>query len=111
MTTWELFLLVESDSLPHVDAQAIKTYYKHQDSRIKKAQELKTKTFANSDIKDNSSKTKLQGRLLESFQDVAKYEHVGQDTRSQGGIDDQEKQRKDLEILKSKVKSKEDEKG
>ncbi|GKE75890.1 hypothetical protein Tco_1537931 [Tanacetum coccineum] len=59
-------ILVESDSLPHAHAQATKTYYKHQDSRIKKAQELKTKTFANSDIKDPFSETKLQGRLLAS---------------------------------------------
>ncbi|GJU09897.1 hypothetical protein Tco_1132293 [Tanacetum coccineum] len=73
----------ESDSLPHAHAQTTKTYYKHQDSRIKKAQELKTKTAANFDINDNSSKTKLQGRLLESCQEDAKYEHVGQDTRSQ----------------------------
>ncbi|GKD53107.1 hypothetical protein Tco_1286494, partial [Tanacetum coccineum] len=77
----------ESDSLPHAHAQTTKTYYKHQDSRIKKAQELKTKTSANSDIKDPSSETKLQGRLLESFQEDAKYEHVGQDTRSQGDKD------------------------
>ncbi|GJW72016.1 retrovirus-related pol polyprotein from transposon TNT 1-94 [Tanacetum coccineum] len=33
----------ESDSLPYVHAQTIKTYYKNQDSRIKKAQELKTR--------------------------------------------------------------------
>nr|GEY73032.1 hypothetical protein [Tanacetum cinerariifolium] len=84
----------------------LQTYYKHQDSRIKKAQELKTKTFAYSDIKDNSSETKLQGRLLESFQDDAKYEHVDQDTRSQGGKDDQDIQGKDLEISKQKMKSK-----
>ncbi|GJW08144.1 hypothetical protein Tco_1570567 [Tanacetum coccineum] len=80
---------LKSDSLPHAPAQTTKTYYKHQDSRIKKAQELKIKTFANSDIKDNSLETKLRGRLLESFQGDAKYEHVGQDTRSQGGKDDQ----------------------
>ncbi|GJY69655.1 hypothetical protein Tco_0472637 [Tanacetum coccineum] len=73
---------LKSDSLPHAHAQTTKTYYKHQDSRIKKAQVLKTKTYANSDIKDNSSETKLWGRLLESFQEDAKYEHVGQDTRS-----------------------------
>ncbi|GJZ11771.1 retrovirus-related pol polyprotein from transposon TNT 1-94 [Tanacetum coccineum] len=76
------------DSLPHAHAQTTKTYYKHQDSRIKKAQELKTKTSANSDIKDNSSETKLRGRLLERFQEDEKYEHVGQDIRSQGGKDD-----------------------
>ncbi|GJX30277.1 retrovirus-related pol polyprotein from transposon TNT 1-94 [Tanacetum coccineum] len=57
----------ESDSLPHAHAQTTKTYYKYQDSIIKKAQVLKTKTSANSDIKDNSSETKLRGRLLEGF--------------------------------------------
>ncbi|GKC26237.1 hypothetical protein Tco_1033531 [Tanacetum coccineum] len=65
-------VLLKSDSLPHAHAQTTKTYYMHQDSRIKKAQELKTKTSANSDIKDNSSETKLRGILLESFQEDAK---------------------------------------
>ncbi|GJS51786.1 hypothetical protein Tco_0625148 [Tanacetum coccineum] len=37
---------LRSDSLPHAHAQTTKTYYKHQDSRIKKAQDLKTKTSA-----------------------------------------------------------------
>ncbi|GKC23615.1 hypothetical protein Tco_1025765, partial [Tanacetum coccineum] len=37
---------LESDSLPHAHAQTTKTYYKHQDSRIMKAQQLKTKTSA-----------------------------------------------------------------
>ncbi|GJV88342.1 retrovirus-related pol polyprotein from transposon TNT 1-94 [Tanacetum coccineum] len=101
----------ESDSLPYSYAQTTKTYYKHQDSRIKKAQVLKIKTSANSNIKDSSSQTKLWGRLLKSFQDDAKYEHVGQDTRSQGGKDDQDKQGKDLEISKSKTKSKDNDKG
>ncbi|GJR62511.1 hypothetical protein Tco_1504673 [Tanacetum coccineum] len=80
----------EFDSLPHAHSQTTKTYYKHQDSRIKKAQELKIKTSAYSDIKDNSSETKLRGRLLKSSQKDAKYEHVGQDTRSQGGKNDQD---------------------
>ncbi|GJR49594.1 retrovirus-related pol polyprotein from transposon TNT 1-94 [Tanacetum coccineum] len=62
---------LESDSLPHAHAQTTKTYYKHQDSRIMKYQSLKR-------------------RLLASFQDDAKYEHVSQDTRSQGGKDDQD---------------------
>ncbi|GJX70077.1 hypothetical protein Tco_0307248 [Tanacetum coccineum] len=58
-----------------------KTYYKHQDSRIMKAQDLKTKTSANSDIQDLPSRYQVyQGRLLTIFQDDAKYEHVGQDT-------------------------------
>ncbi|GKF14961.1 hypothetical protein Tco_0056423, partial [Tanacetum coccineum] len=83
-------ILAEFDSLPHAHAQTTKTYYKHQDSRIKKAQELKTKTSANFDIKYNSSETKLRGRLLESFQEDEKYEHVGQDTISQDGKDDQD---------------------
>ncbi|GJQ94896.1 RNA-directed DNA polymerase, eukaryota [Tanacetum coccineum] len=101
----------ESDSLPHAHAQTTKTYNKHQDSRIKKDQVLKKKTSANSDIKDNSSETKLQGRLLEGFQENAKCEHVGQDTRSQGGKDDQDKQGKDLEISELKTKSKDNDKG
>ncbi|GJX84383.1 hypothetical protein Tco_0335157 [Tanacetum coccineum] len=77
---------LKSDSLLHAHAQTTKTYYKHQDSRIKKAQDSKTKTFINSDIQDLPSRYQVyQGRLLASFQDDAKYEHVGQDTRSQGG--------------------------
>ncbi|GJT02578.1 hypothetical protein Tco_0823747 [Tanacetum coccineum] len=82
---------LKSDSLPHAHAQTTKTYYKHQDSRIKKAQVLKTKTSANSDKQDLPLRYQVyQGRLLASFQKDAKYEHVGQDTRSQGGKDDQD---------------------
>nr|GEX72624.1 hypothetical protein [Tanacetum cinerariifolium] len=47
-------------------------------------------------------------RLLASFQDDAKYEHVGQDTRSQG---DKDLKEKDLKISDSKKKSKANEKG
>ncbi|GJR75682.1 hypothetical protein Tco_0088047 [Tanacetum coccineum] len=101
----------ESDSLPHAHAQTTKIYYKHKDSIIKKAQVLKIKTSANFNIKDNSSETKLRGRLLEKFQEDAKYEHVGQDTRSQGGKDDQDIHGKDLKILKSKMKAKDNDKG
>ncbi|GJR24154.1 hypothetical protein Tco_0972681 [Tanacetum coccineum] len=51
----------------------------------------KTKTSANSDIQDHPLRYQVyQVRLLASFQDDAKYEHVGQDTRSQGGKDDQD---------------------
>ncbi|GKD13793.1 hypothetical protein Tco_1198200 [Tanacetum coccineum] len=96
----------ESDSLPHAHAQTTKTYHKHQDSSIKKSQVFKTKTSTNSDIKDPSSKTKLQGKFLASFQNDAKYEHVGQDTRSQGGKDDQDKQGKYLKISDVKTKTK-----
>ncbi|GJV86163.1 hypothetical protein Tco_1526061 [Tanacetum coccineum] len=83
----------ESNSLPHAHAQTTKTFYKHQDSRIMKAQELKTKTSAQTLIyKIFLQRYQVyQGRLLASFQDDAKYEHVGQDTRSQGGKDDQDK--------------------
>ncbi|GJZ19236.1 hypothetical protein Tco_0555826 [Tanacetum coccineum] len=75
---------LESDSLPHAHAQTTKTYYKHQDSRITKAQELKTKTSAQTLIyKIFLQRYQVyQGRLLASFQDDAKYEHVGQDIRS-----------------------------
>ncbi|GKD13497.1 hypothetical protein Tco_1197904 [Tanacetum coccineum] len=80
---------LKSNSLPHAHAQTTKTYYKHQDSRIKKSQELKTKTSANSDIQDIPLRYQVyQGRLLASFQDDVKCEHVGQDTRSQGGKDE-----------------------
>ncbi|GJX83635.1 putative reverse transcriptase domain-containing protein [Tanacetum coccineum] len=88
----ETLFQLKSDSLPHAHAQTTKTYYKHQDSRIMKAQELKTKTFAQTLIyKIFLQRYQVyQGRLLASFQDDAKYEHVGQDTRSQGGKDDQD---------------------
>ncbi|GJX64989.1 G-type lectin S-receptor-like serine/threonine-protein kinase [Tanacetum coccineum] len=76
---------LKTDSLPHAHAQTTKTYYKHQDLRIMKAQELKTKTSAQTLIyKIFLQRYQVyQGRLLASFQDDAKYEHVGQDTRSQ----------------------------
>ncbi|GJU71395.1 hypothetical protein Tco_1262800 [Tanacetum coccineum] len=80
------------ESFPHAHAQTTKTYYKHQDSRIMKAQELKTKTSAQTLIyKIFLQRYQVyQGRLLASFQNDAKYEHVGQDIRSQGGKDDQD---------------------
>ncbi|GJS61468.1 retrovirus-related pol polyprotein from transposon TNT 1-94 [Tanacetum coccineum] len=83
---------LKSDSLPHAHAQTIMTYYKHQDSRIMKARELKTKTSAQTLIyKIFLQRYQVyQGRLLASFQDDAKYEHVGQDTRPQGGKDNQD---------------------
>ncbi|GKD50389.1 hypothetical protein Tco_1279365 [Tanacetum coccineum] len=82
---------LKSDSLPHAHAQTTKTFYKHQDSRIMKAQELKTKTSTQTLIyKIFLQRYQVyQGRLLASFQDDAKYEHVGQYTRSQSGKDDQ----------------------
>ncbi|GJS60405.1 hypothetical protein Tco_0655189 [Tanacetum coccineum] len=88
------------DLLPHAHAQTTKTYYKHQGSRIKKAQELKTKTSANSDIKDNSSETKLRGRLLESFQEDAKKPHFEEDCWPQ----DNESNMKAWNLSESKLK-------
>ncbi|GJZ41326.1 hypothetical protein Tco_0588212 [Tanacetum coccineum] len=89
----------------HKDGDASR-FKNHESSRIK------DKDFrTNSDIKDNSLEIKLRGRLLASFQDDAKYEHVGQDTRSQGGKDDQDKQGKDLKISDIKTKSKDNDKG
>ncbi|GJZ12250.1 retrovirus-related pol polyprotein from transposon TNT 1-94 [Tanacetum coccineum] len=98
----------ESDSLPHAHAQTTKTYYKHQDLRIKKAQvHTKIKTSANSNIQDLPLRYQVyQGRLLASFQEDAKYDHVGQDSRSQDGKDDNDKQGKDLKILELKINSK-----
>ncbi|GKB10198.1 hypothetical protein Tco_0844121 [Tanacetum coccineum] len=63
------------------------------------------------DVLDPKDGDVYQGRLLASFQDDAKYEHVGQDTRSQGGKDDQDKQGKDLKISDIKTKSKDNDKG
>ncbi|GJV53028.1 hypothetical protein Tco_1448769 [Tanacetum coccineum] len=65
---------LKTDSLPHAHAQTTKTYYKHQDSRIMKAQELKTKTYAQTLIyKIFLQRYQVyQGRLLASFQDDAK---------------------------------------
>ncbi|GJZ87140.1 hypothetical protein Tco_0658750 [Tanacetum coccineum] len=64
---------LKSDSLPHAHAQTTKTFYKHQDSRIMKAQELKTKTSAQTLIyKIFLQRYQVyQGRLLASFQDDA----------------------------------------
>ncbi|GJS89271.1 retrovirus-related pol polyprotein from transposon TNT 1-94 [Tanacetum coccineum] len=58
----------ESDSLPHAHAQATKTYYKHQDSRIKKAQELKTKSKDN-DKGLRSKITQHEGTSLQHNKD------------------------------------------
>ncbi|GKB53092.1 hypothetical protein Tco_0903845 [Tanacetum coccineum] len=46
-----------------------------------------------------------QGRLLGSFHDDAKYEHVGQDSRSQDGKEVKDIQGKDLKILEHKTKA------
>ncbi|GJY23620.1 hypothetical protein Tco_0397278 [Tanacetum coccineum] len=60
---------LKSNSLPHSHAQTTKTYYKHRDSRIMKAQELKTKTSAQTLIyKIFLQRYQVyQGRLLASF--------------------------------------------
>ncbi|GJS11560.1 retrovirus-related pol polyprotein from transposon TNT 1-94 [Tanacetum coccineum] len=65
---------LKSDSLPHAHAQSTKIFYKHQDSRIMKAQELKTKTSAQTLIyKIFLQRYQVyQGRLLASFQDDVK---------------------------------------
>ncbi|GJR19866.1 retrovirus-related pol polyprotein from transposon TNT 1-94 [Tanacetum coccineum] len=56
-------------------------------------------------------RNQASGRLLESFQEDVKYEHVGQDIRSQDDKDDKDKQGKDLKISESKTKSKDNDKG
>ncbi|GJS34806.1 putative reverse transcriptase domain-containing protein [Tanacetum coccineum] len=58
---------LKSDSLPHAHAhaQTTKTFYKHQDSRIMKAQELNDKVFrTNSDIQDLPSKISSLSREI-----------------------------------------------
>ncbi|GKD47139.1 hypothetical protein Tco_1271784 [Tanacetum coccineum] len=54
---------------------------------------------------------KIQESRKLNFSDDAKYEHVGQDTRSQDGKDDKDKQGKDLKISELKTKSKDNDKG
>ncbi|GJZ49829.1 putative reverse transcriptase domain-containing protein [Tanacetum coccineum] len=67
---------LKSDSLPHAHTQTIETYYKHQDSRIKKAQDLKTKTSANSDIQDLPSRYQhpqadgQSKRMIQNLEDI-----------------------------------------
>ncbi|GKA29911.1 hypothetical protein Tco_0716156 [Tanacetum coccineum] len=100
MTSWihkdghdDALFQLKSDSLPHAHAQTTKTYYKGiEDSRNPCSSRIKANTNTNSDYTRSSFKISksYQWRLLASFQDDAKYEHVGQDTRSQGGKDDQD---------------------
>nr|GEU53117.1 hypothetical protein [Tanacetum cinerariifolium] len=102
----------ESDSM-HMLMLKLQRDTKHQDSRIKnqESSNIKTKTSANSDIQDLPSRYQVyQGRLLECFQDDAKYEHVGQDTRSQGGKRRSRQKDKDLKISDEKMKSKDNDK-
>ncbi|GKD75718.1 hypothetical protein Tco_1334000 [Tanacetum coccineum] len=72
------------------------------DHRYKRRSSLKIKDYQDKDC---------QRRLLESFKDDAKCEHIGQDTKSQGGNDDKDIQGKDLKILELKTKSKDNDKG
>ncbi|GJR41191.1 hypothetical protein Tco_1216875 [Tanacetum coccineum] len=61
---------LKSDSLPHAHAQTTKTFYKHQDSRIMKAQELNDKVFrTNSDIQDLPSKISSLSREITKSKD------------------------------------------
>ncbi|GKB40533.1 hypothetical protein Tco_0885475 [Tanacetum coccineum] len=52
---------LKSDSLPHAHAQTTKIFHKHQDSKIMKAQELKTKT---------SAQTLIYKIFLQRYQDL-----------------------------------------
>ncbi|GJV92012.1 retrovirus-related pol polyprotein from transposon TNT 1-94 [Tanacetum coccineum] len=88
----EAFIPADSNSLPQAQCSNYKVntiiirFKNHESSRIKtktSAQTLIYKIFL-------QRYQVYQGRLLASFQDDAKYEHVGQDTRSQGGKDDQD---------------------
>ncbi|GJX71118.1 hypothetical protein Tco_0308289 [Tanacetum coccineum] len=57
---------LKSDSLPHAHAQTTKTYYKHRDSKIMKAQELKTKTSAQTLIYKSLQDIKVLSREIVS---------------------------------------------
>nr|GEV62459.1 hypothetical protein [Tanacetum cinerariifolium] len=82
--------------------------------KIQESRKLKhkDKISANSDKQDLPSRYQVyQWRLLASFQGDAKYEHGGQDTRSQGGKRRSRQKHKDLKISDEKAKSKDDDKG
>ncbi|GJT25520.1 hypothetical protein Tco_0895457 [Tanacetum coccineum] len=51
---------LKSDSLPHAHAQSTKTFYKHQDSRIMKAQELRKRLSAQTLILKITPQNKLR---------------------------------------------------
>ncbi|GJY23723.1 hypothetical protein Tco_0397381 [Tanacetum coccineum] len=76
---------LDSDSLPHAHAQTTKTYYKHQDSRIMKAQELKTKTFAQTLIYKISFKISYLSReiVLASFKMMQRVDITAKTRRPQ----------------------------
>ncbi|GJV48376.1 hypothetical protein Tco_1438588 [Tanacetum coccineum] len=79
--------LSSSKLVPKVDPQVVKTATSRQEAKD------------------------CQGRLLASFQDDAKYEHVGQVTRSQGDENDKDKQGQRFKDLKTKTKSKHNDKS
>ncbi|GJX67888.1 retrovirus-related pol polyprotein from transposon TNT 1-94, partial [Tanacetum coccineum] len=104
----------ESDSLPHASCpQGYKDIHLANDIlKIKKLSmnEDKTSTtlliikssFKISRYQDKDSREIIRKR----FPDDAKYEHVGEDIRSQDGKDDKDLKHKDLNILELKSKSK-----
>ncbi|GJY01163.1 hypothetical protein Tco_0359315 [Tanacetum coccineum] len=66
--------------------QILKIILKASRFKNQESSSIKDKDFRKLDKQDLSLRYQVyQGRLLASFQDDAKYEHVGQDTRSQGG--------------------------
>nr|GEV95896.1 ribonuclease H-like domain-containing protein [Tanacetum cinerariifolium] len=69
----------------HMLMLKLQRHTKHQDLRIKKAQTQRQRLSQTLIYKDLPLRYQVyRGRLLASFQDDAKYEHGGQDTRSQG---------------------------
>nr|GEV32207.1 hypothetical protein [Tanacetum cinerariifolium] len=109
---------VSNDILPHssrvgfITTCSCSNYKDILSIKNQESSNIKTKTSANFGIQDLPSRYQVyQGRLLASFQDDAKYEHVGQDTRSQ---DDERRSRqkdKDLKISDEKTKLKDNDKG
>ncbi|GJS87617.1 hypothetical protein Tco_0770253 [Tanacetum coccineum] len=85
---------LKSDSLPHAHAQTTKTFYKHQDSRIMKAQELNDKVFrTNSDIQDLPSKISSLSREIVSklHQDMQRIACWSRHKNARASKDDQDK--------------------
>ncbi|GJX58222.1 hypothetical protein Tco_0289612 [Tanacetum coccineum] len=76
------FRFITTCSMP----QILKIILKASRFKNQESSSIKDKDFRKLDKQDLPLRYQVyQGRLLASFQDDAKYEHVGQDTRSQGG--------------------------
>ncbi|GJU73242.1 hypothetical protein Tco_1264647 [Tanacetum coccineum] len=101
MTSWYKrwccsLILAKSNSIPHTPAQTSKTHYKHQDSRIKKAQVQKrrlpqTQIFTQNDFQTNESSYKNEPHFKKpesSFAFRANDENIDENNDSDDVVDE-----------------------